>query len=166
MLSIDYGKMDQVAAFASFLDVLSNPAEFQKMVQDYKEATAKMQEVVEAKAKIDEVDKYVSEEMAKLNEREAAIELKESEHQQRQEQAVLDLQTVADKTFALNREAQKAATEAADLRDQLNAERAAFAKEKSEFEQDKASLARVMADLTAEREELGRKAEQLKAVLG
>lgn len=165
MISVDYGKLDRVYAFADFLELLANPEDLQRTIENYKAASEELRTALAAKAKVDEVDAYVVAENRKLDEREAALELKESDFEKYKAEVSADLMSVADKTHKVASEAEKSATEAAELRDKLNAELAAVAKEKADLERDRASMTAISAQLNAEREALAAKAEQLKAVL-
>lgn len=59
-MSIDYGKLDRVYAFADFLDILANPEAMQRTVAEYKEQAEALKELIEAKTAVTEVDSYVA----------------------------------------------------------------------------------------------------------
>lgn len=59
-VSVNYSKLQQVEAFAEFLDLLSKPQELAKLFNDLRAERTAYEQVVSAKAKIADVDAYVT----------------------------------------------------------------------------------------------------------
>jgi chromosome segregation ATPase len=165
-MSIDYGKLDRVYAFADFLDLLSNPAAMQQTVAEYKEQAEVLKALIEKKTAVDNVDSYVSSMSRAIEEQEAALAQRVADFDAEKRAAVESYQATAKKTQELQSKAEALTREAEAFRQQAAVELQQIKEERALLASERNSLASVSAQLVQERDALAAKAEQLKALIG
>ena len=70
-------KLDQIESFGAFLDFLSNPQDYAKLVKDVREAARQHKELVEKKRKIKDIDRWRAEQDAEIERLYSELDKKE-----------------------------------------------------------------------------------------
>jgi chromosome segregation ATPase len=73
-------KLEQIENFGAFLDFLSNPDEYKKLIEDVRAASKEYKELVEKKRQIDNIDAWRTSESVRLGKLEDAISSREDKH--------------------------------------------------------------------------------------
>jgi chromosome segregation ATPase len=165
-LSIDYGKMDQVLAFASFLEVLGNPQQFQAMIQDYKKVADEARAIVETKTKVNEVDAYVARAKADATSAEEALAMKQKGFDKFREEEMENLRKRAAEVARLSSEATELRADAATQLQEAEAHNAKAKQLEARLEAETAAVVKLREQLEAEKVDLETKQEQLKKLFG
>ena len=145
-------KLDQIESFGAFLDFLSNPQDYAKLVKDVREAARQHKELVEKKRKIKDIDRWRAEQ-------DAEIERLYSELDKKEEAYLANASGLSDKIKSHKATVTNDNTKLREREEALNLREKAV----SSLEKEKAKVVKIKGEYEDKLEAIRREKERLKA---